>query len=170
MTARFSFASLLVLSSSFACPYAASANEWHDHAVINQAVKAFVEAEGLDQAAIEPIDPRLRLTECGEPLRIVWYGKSRSAVSVECGAIWRVFVPVARTAPQTSKPEAVVSRGQQVRVRAGSSGFSVVRRGIALQEGAAGERIHVRIDDGTRSVSRVSATVGANGELLVASP
>lgn len=133
-----------------------------DPAAIDAEVAAFTGAGiGTPGGARHPVDRRLRLAECPQPLALAWHGRGADMVRVECpsGAGWRVFVPVNRgsvTAPAAAvqaEPQVVVERGQVMTVIVEGRGFAVSQQGEALEDGAIGQWIRIR-PEGNREVIR----------------
>lgn len=93
-----------------------------------------------------PTDPRLRLAPCDQPLIAQWHGRSRSTVRVECPAAsgWRIFVAT-RPLPQAAQPRQVIKRGDPVTVLVKGRGFSVQQSGEAMENGAIGDWIGIRV-------------------------
>lgn len=149
-------------------PVAAAANGLHDLAAIDSEVAAFTGAPiGGAGGAQRPVDRQMRLARCNQPLTLDYYG-ARSSVRVVCpdAGSWRVFVPLmqARAAEQSA---AVISRRDLLRVEAGGAGFRISRSGEALEDGAAGQMIRVKIDDGSRQGRIITAQVIEAGRVRV---
>lgn len=98
---------------------------------------------------IRAIDRRLRLVQCPEPTMLSWHGKRRSSVLVECPIPngWRLFVPIRQGQGQIEKAQPMINAGERVTVEVAGDGFSVSRKGQALESGQAGEWIKVRLGD-----------------------
>lgn len=94
-----------------------------------------------------PADRRLRLARCSQPLVASWHGRSKSTVRVECPAAdgWRIFIAT-RPVPHAAEPTRVVKRGDPVTVQVRGRGFSVQQSGEALENGAVGDWIGIRIN------------------------
>lgn len=114
---------------------------------------AFADLDAIDRqvaafagAATTPVDRRLRLNRCGAPLAMSWRTARRDAVVVQCpdAGGWRLFVPVAVAAAGQAEPP-VVNRGEMVTIAASGEGFTVSQSGEALESGAAGAWIRVRV-------------------------
>ena len=91
-------------------------------------------------------DRRLRLASCDQPLIAQWHGRSRRTVRVECPAAsgWRIFVAT-RPLPQAAKAQRVIKRGDPVTVLVKGRGFSVQQSGEAMENGAIGDWIGIRV-------------------------
>lgn len=110
---------------------------------------------GEPGGATTPIDRRLRLQACPQPVEI---GEPiAGALAVRCAPLgWRIRVSVvgapqtAPTMPRTSQAQArpvpVVRRGDQIELIAIASGFTVSTLATAEQDGAPGDRIRVRTE------------------------
>ncbi|MFM5924013.1 MAG: flagella basal body P-ring formation protein FlgA [Novosphingobium sp.] len=137
--------SLLLLAALAASP-ACAQSPLADLAAIDRAVEAFTGLpQGAPGGAALPVDRRLRLAACRQPLALTWYGIRRDTVQVSCPAAggWKLFVPLAANAP--GAPAApIVMRGDAVSITVAGDGFAVSQPGEALEGGAAGEWIKVR--------------------------
>lgn len=111
---------------------------------------AFIDAEvrGFAGAGAQPVDRRLRLAACANPLALDWYGGRRDTVVVRCPDVggWRLFVAVA-TAPVAAAPPAVL-RGEAVTIAVNGPGFSVTQAGEAMEAGPVGAWVRVRTAGG----------------------
>jgi flagella basal body P-ring formation protein FlgA len=124
-----------------------------DPVEIDQAVARFTGASaGAEGGARLPVDRRLKLARCDAPLALEWYGRQRDTVLVRCPVAggWRLFVPVESTVVAAAPREAAVARGDSVSIVVQGKGFTLSRKGEALEGGAVGEWIRVR-PAGTRS-------------------
>jgi flagella basal body P-ring formation protein FlgA len=124
-----------------------------DPVEIDQAVARFTgAATGAEGGARLPVDRRLKLAHCNAPLALEWYGRQRDTVLVRCPVAggWRLFVPVESTAVAAAPKEVAVARGESVAIVVQGKGFTLSRKGEALEGGAVGEWIRVRTA-GTRS-------------------
>ena len=113
---------------------------------IDQAVARFTgAATGQPGGALLPVDRRLRLANCAQPLALEWHGNAERTVLVRCPAAggWRLFVPV-DGGQQSAKAQPVVARGEAVAIAIEGRGFTLSRQGEALEAGAVGEWIRVR--------------------------
>ncbi len=114
-------------------------------------IAAFI-AESGSSASAAPVDRRLRLASCPQPLELNWFGTERRSVLVRCSApskAWQIYVPVSGVqSPATlfaSQAGAlIVQRGDEVRVTIVGDGFTVSRSAEALEGGAEGQWIKVR--------------------------
>jgi flagella basal body P-ring formation protein FlgA len=97
------------------------------------------------------LDRRLKLAACPEAPEIAV--PTPASAIVRCAPLgWRIYVPLER--PQASEgagaqAEPLVRRGDLVEVVATGPGFTVTTFAEAEQEGAAGERIRVRVKPGS---------------------
>lgn len=131
----------LVSVPAHAAPFA-------DPVAIDAAVAQFTGAASGMPGSAQPVDRRLRLAPCNGPLSLSWYGAAHQTVQVQCpdSGSWRVFVPV--LAPARQEPAAMaVQRGEAVTVSVMGDGFSVSQSGQAMEPGAIGTWIRVRITD-----------------------
>lgn len=151
----------LLAATMIAAPATAQQGDFADPAAIDAEVAAFTGAAiGAPGGARHPVDRRLRLARCPQPLALAWHGRRADMVRVECpsGAGWRVFVPVNRgsvTAPAAAQaePQVVVERGQLMTIIVEGRGFAVSQQGEALEDGAIGSWIRIR-PEGNREVIR----------------
>ncbi len=139
-----------LLAALVLAPLPALAAPLTDLAAIDNAVAAFTGQQiGVPGGAAQPVDRRLRLAGCSAPLALSWYGAAQASVLVRCpdAGGWRVFVPVsAARAAQAAAPEAMaVARGEGVTVSVAGDGFTVSQPGEALDAGAVGAWIRVRM-------------------------
>lgn len=144
-------AALAALAALAMIPSVASAAS-ADPAAIDAAVAGFTGAAiGEPGGARLPVDRRLRLAPCGEPLALEWHGGGRATVLVRCPVAggWRLYVPV-EAGPGAAAAAPIVSRGESVAIAVRGRGFTLTRQGEALEGGAAGEWIRVR-PAGTRT-------------------
>lgn len=139
-----------VLAAALLLPAAAAANPITEPAAIDRAVAQFT-GHGIGQTggARQPVDPRLRLATCAEPLAVEWYGTAQSTVLVRCPTTgWRLFVPLSAPAPSAAaapaRAEPAVLRGETVTIALRGRGFALQRQAEAMEAGAVGEWIRVR--------------------------
>lgn len=114
---------------------------------IDRAVAEFTGAAiGETGGARAPADRRLRLSACRSPLETSWHGNARRTVRVECPdpGGWRIFVAT-KPQPQAAEAQRMVKRGDPVTVVVRGRGFSVQQSGEALENGAQGDWIGVRV-------------------------
>lgn len=143
---------LLACAALCAAGMPAVAAGFADPAEIDQAVARFTGSPvGAEGGARLPVDRRLKLTPCDAPLALEWYGRYRDTVLVRCPVAggWRLFVPVA-SGPVAARQEPAVARGESVAIVVQGKGFTLSRKGEALEGGAVGEWIRVR-PAGTRT-------------------
>ncbi|MFC3099905.1 flagella basal body P-ring formation protein FlgA [Altererythrobacter lauratis] len=151
---------------------AAQAGGFADPAAIDAEIAAFTGAPaGSPGGARHPVDRRLRMAACPQPLALAWHGRRADMVRVECPAIagWQIFVPVnAAASPATAiaaaRPVPVVERGQILTVAVEGRGFSVTQQAEALEAGAIGDWIRVRPD--AQRGATATARTGSNREPL----
>jgi len=123
-----------------------------DLAALDREVALFTGApQGAMGGAVLPIDRRLRLTACNSPLTIGWRTTRKESVVVQCPdpGSWRLFVPVNAVQQAASAPETpAVARGESVTVSVTGEGFAVSQPGIAMDQGAVGSWVRVRMVQG----------------------
>lgn len=153
----------LLLLALLAMPLPALAQGFENLEMLDNRVAAALGANiGEPGGATTPIDRRLRLQACPQPVEI---GEPISgALAVRCTPLgWRIrvsIVPSAETrqtaaaaAPaRQERAEPVVRRGDQIELVAIASGFTVSTLATADQDGAPGDRIRVRTQSRTAPV------------------
>ncbi len=123
-------------------PGLAGAQDFQSHNAIDATVSGSLDGTGL--TAI-PVDRRLKLAACPEPLRVD--APARGFVAVRCVAMgWRVRLVIDGTSERVKTNPVIIKRGDPVRVNYLAPGFSVTSSGIAESEARIGERVRVRID------------------------
>jgi len=140
----------------FAIPCAAQAAGWHDLNALDAEIAERLAADGI---VAVPVDRRLKLAACPEPVAVD--SPTGGAVAVRCIALgWRLRVPVTLVAGRSSAVTTggapggtnmgaiVVRRGDPVALVSGASGFSVSGSGTVERDGRIGERIRVRVRPG----------------------
>jgi len=139
-----------------ALPLPALAQGFENLEMLDNRVAAALGANiGEPGGATTPIDRRLRLQACPQPVEI---GEPiAGALAVRCVPLgWRIrvsIVPSAETrqmaaaAPvRQERAEPVIRRGDQIELIAIAQGFTVSTRATADQDGAPGDRIRVRTE------------------------
>lgn len=133
--------------AAVAAPAAAQAAPFADLEAIDRQVATFTgAAQGQPGGAVLPVDRRLRLTSCVSPLLVGWHTQRRESVLVQCpdAGGWRVFVPVMAVQGAAAAAPAVM-RGEGVTVAVQGDGFTVSQPGEAMEPGAVGAWIRVRM-------------------------
>lgn len=148
MQSRSTLALAAVIATTSVASAPALAAPFADPAAIDAAVAQFTGAAPGMPGSAQPVDRRLRLARCEGPLSLSWYGAARQTVAVQCPdpGSWRVFVPVL-AAPRQEAAAVVVQRGESITVAVTGDGFSVSQSGEAMESGAVGAWIRVRITD-----------------------
>lgn len=107
--------------------------------------------------AIQPLDRRLRLIACTQPINVS--APQNGSVIVGCGATgWRLRVatraPVVTqsNAEPLASGELLVRRGDEIQLVVVGTGFVVSMRAVCDQNGRIGDRVRVRIPDRTAPV------------------
>ncbi len=149
MTMRSTCAALALATGLM--PATANAQAFQNLDAVDRQVAAFL-GQSADSAGATfvPVDRRLRLATCGAPLALSWYGTRQDSVLVRCpdASGWRLFVRVQGTisaAPAAAAMPAV-SRGEPVTVTVRGTGFSVSQSGEAMENGAVGQWIRIRMN------------------------
>jgi len=150
------FRRLALLLVMLAVPLPALAQSFENLEMLDNRVAAALGANiGEPGGATTPIDRRLRLLACPQPVEI---GEPiAGALAVRCLPLgWRIRVSIVGR-PQASqaaaspsraqaRPEPVVRRGDQIELVAIARGFTVSTLATAEQDGAPGDRIRVRTE------------------------
>lgn len=145
----------MLLACSFAAPVHAEAVEDLDR--LDARVQALTGAAiGQPGGAITPIDRRLRLQPCPEPASIEWAGSD--FLAIRCPSIgWRLRVGVAVAPAAAGRAEIIVHKGDTVEVNVEGDAFAVTTSAIALDDGAEGASIRLKIGaQGTQSSAVVT--------------
>lgn len=150
----------IIASLAVAAPAAAqTAGGYADLAALDRSISAFTGAGiGAPGGASLPVDRRLRLAACSQPLALSWRGFRHDSVMVQCPdpGSWHLFVPV--SAVQGVGGTVAVARGEVVTIAVTGDGFSVSQAGEALEAGSVGDWIRVRtIKDGGPNSGRADA-------------
>lgn len=127
-------------------PARAHAAPFAEPAAIDAAVAQFTGApQGATGGAGQPVDRRLRLAVCINPLSLSWYAGRRDTVLVQCpdAGGWRLFVPLLQGGQGPVAAPAVL-RGEAVTIAVSGDGFTVSQPGEALDPGAVGQWIRVK--------------------------
>lgn len=123
-----------------------------DLAAIDRQVAQFTGApQGTIGGAVLPVDRRLRLAACNSPLSLGWHTSRKESVVVQCpdAGAWRLFVPVAPAQQVSAEPQApAVTPNEAVTVSVVGEGFAVSQPGIAMDKGAVGAWVRVRMVSG----------------------
>lgn len=146
------------LSLTIALPAHAQAVE--DLNALDARVRAMTGAEiGQPGGAITPLDRRMRLSACPESAAIERAGPD--ALAIRCASAgWRVRVglmPAMTMQAAQGRQELVVRRGDTVEVSVEGESFGVTASGIALDDGAIGQSVRVKLaGNGNQSSGIVS--------------
>lgn len=151
---RFHAAGALLLAAA-AMPAAAQPG-LTDPAALDRLVERFTgSALGQPGGAREPVDRRLRLRACASAPAASWHGAPGRTVQVACPEPggWRVFVNLVAGPSSTAAASApVVRRGESLTVAVTGRGFAIRRPAEALEAGAVGDWIGVRVAAGGNPV------------------
>lgn len=138
----------------------AHAEAIEDLGTLDTRVRAMTGAEiGQPGGAITPLDRRMRLSACPEPAAIERAGPD--TLAIRCAATgWRVRVglmPAMTGQFAQGRQELVVRRGDTVEVSVDGESFGVTASGVALDDGAVGQSVRVKLNgNGTQSSGIVS--------------
>jgi flagella basal body P-ring formation protein FlgA len=135
-----------------ALPLPALAQGFENLEMLDNRVAAALGANiGEPGGATNPVDRRLRLPACPQPVEIA--EPAMGAITVRCQPLgWRIRVPLVpngqaatAAAPAGARAAPTIRRGDQIELVAISSGFTVSTLAVAEQDGAPGDRIRVSI-------------------------
>jgi len=99
-------------------------------------------AQAVSDAPVRPLDPRIRLAPCPEPLDAD--PASPTAVTVRCNPLgWRVSVALSQASRATTP---VIRRGDPVTIAFAAAGFSITAMGVAESDAALGQPVRARLD------------------------
>lgn len=133
----------------------AFAQGFADPAGIDREVAAFLGVPPSDAGtAFVPVDRRLRLAQCARPLALGWQGTRRDSILVQCPGVWRIYVRT--TSLSGSATMAAVKRGQPVSVSVRGAGFTVSQNAQALEDGAVGDWVRIRVGKDSELQARVT--------------
>lgn len=146
----------------------AQAQQFEDLDALDGQVAAVLQGSS---ATAQPVDRRLKLARCPEPIAID--NTAKDSVALRCNAIgWRIRVPLTIVAPSEAKivtaeqvktvesSDILVRRGETVEIIIRGNDFEVVTSGVAIEDGSKGKRVRVKSSTGT---SALGATVVAQG-------
>lgn len=147
--------SLMALALAGASAPAMAQQGFADPAEIDREVAAFLGVPANSAgAAFIPVDRRLRLASCARSLALDWQGTRRDSVLVQCPGVWKIYV---RTAGQAGAAVVdAVKRGQPVSVSVRGTGFTVSQSAQALEAGAVGDWVRIRIGKDNEVQARVT--------------
>lgn len=150
------FRRLALLVLLLIAPLPALAQGFENLEMLDNRVAAALGANiGEPGGATTPIDRRLRLQACPQPVEI---GEPiAGALAVRCAPLgWRIRVSIVASAAtrqatasapaRQERAEPIIHRGDQIELVAIAQGFSVSTLATADQDGAAGDRIRVRTE------------------------
>ncbi len=135
-------------------PDSARASDFQDLGAVDATAAA------VAGGAVRPVDRRLKLAACPEPLHADL--PALGAVAVRCASLgWRVRVLIdSASVPLVTAP-IVIKRGDPVTVNFIAPGFSVTASGIAESEARLGERVRVRVDQKANPVMGEATDAGS---------
>jgi flagella basal body P-ring formation protein FlgA len=129
---------------------ASAADGTIDHGSLDQAIESFTGSPiGAVGGARAPIDRRLRLAACSDVV-INWRTPRQDTLVLTCrqGPSWKLFVPVVVDGGATAKADPGaqgIARGDAVTVQVKGEGYSVSQGGEAMEDGAVGSWIKIKL-------------------------
>lgn len=148
---------IILATLAFCLCSPARAAEFQDLAELDARVSASV---GPNAVAV-PIDRRIKLAKCGTAPEIS--ALANGSVAIRCpDQGWRLAVTVNGMPGQTAAAatEVLVRRGDTIEVLAQGAGFSVSSTGVAMDEGATGRSIRVKMPTSSAPISAVVLRAG----------
>lgn len=132
-----------MMIAACAMPAMAGAQSFQSHDAIDARVTASLVGTGL---AAWPVDRRLKLAACPQPLQVD--PPALGLVAVRCDALgWRVHARIeGPPATVTYSTPVVIKRGDPVTVDFIAPGFTIAAQGIAEGDARAGDRVRVRVE------------------------
>jgi flagellar basal body P-ring formation protein FlgA len=123
------------------------AQQFEDLSVLDAKV-----ASAVGVGSVKPIDRRLKLARCPEPVTLDT--AAPSTVVLRCNIVgWRIRVPVAQAVGASNAGEILVKRGETVEMVIQGDGFEIASSGIAIEDGFSGKRIRVKSSTGNGSIT-----------------
>ncbi len=123
----------------FAAAAQSQAPQFQDIAALDQQVAVVAKAQ--------PIDPRLKLAHCPQP--IILEPEQMGALIVRCMPLgWRIRVPVLKATTTATLSEMLVRRGETVEMVSSGEGYEVSTNAVALENGSLGAAIRVKSPTG----------------------
>lgn len=120
-------------------------------------------AAALGDNIARPIDRRLKLARCPEP--VVLDATGSQTVVLRCYPIgWRIRVPTEGVTGSTNAKELLVRRGENVEIRFAGDNFEIISMGVATEDGYRGKRISVKSSTGNNALV---ATVTGEGAVNI---
>lgn len=148
---------VIIAVAAFCLSSPAPAAEFQDLAELDARVSASLGASGV----AVPIDRRIRLAKCGATPEIS--APANGSVAIRCpDQGWRLAVTVTGAPSQAAAAasEVLVRRGDTIEVLAQGAGFSVSSTGVAMDEGAGGRSIRVKMPTSSAPISAVVLRAG----------
>jgi flagellar basal body P-ring formation protein FlgA len=135
---------------------AAASVSFEDLEILDERVQAIA-------AEAQPIDKRLKLTQCpDEPIIAPAVG---GVVVVRCPQVgWRLRVPAASPKTTSATADIAVRKGELVECISGGSGYAVSTNMVALEDAAIGQAVRVK---SLTSPTPVVGTVTARGTVAL---
>jgi flagella basal body P-ring formation protein FlgA len=136
-----------------------------DHASMDRAIESFTGSPiGVVGGARAAIDRRLRLAACGDVV-INWRTPRQDTLVLTCreGPSWKLFVPVVVEGDPPKSAAAGgqgITRGDIVTVQVKGDGYSVSQGGEAMEDGAVGSWIKIKLPGKGDSLSAQVARPG----------
>lgn len=159
----------LIAALALTAAPAAAAPSFEDLDLLEARVTATLGmAMGQPGGPARPIDRRLKLAPC--PSSPALSMTNPGSAMVECEALgWKIHIPLVKSAVVMAAASAVsapvIRKGDQVEVVAHGGGFSVSTLGVALADGAPGERIRIKSEG---KAAPFTAEVEDSGRVVVA--
>ncbi len=138
-------------------PTPVGAQAFQNNDDIDAQVAASLASGGLNAM---PVDRRLKLAACPQPLRIE--PPLRQTVAIHCDVLkWRIYTHVDGRGTRVATMPVIIKRGDPVTVDFVAPGFAVTTSGIAQSDARAGDRVSVRVEQKSAPVIGEAIDMGS---------
>jgi len=151
--------SVVLCTCVFMPAFAAQGAQFQDLAELDARVATSLQGNGV----ATPIDRRIKLAQCSSPPAIS--PPINGSVAVRCpDKGWRLAVLISGAASQVQQPQDIaVRRGDTIEIVARGEGFTISSSGTALDEGAQGKSIRVKMPTASAPISATILRPGVVG-------
>jgi flagellar basal body P-ring formation protein FlgA len=154
-----------IMISLMLYPGRATAQAFEDLPALDAQIVSLLEGDSeMKDAVAAPVDRRLKLVRCPQPVRIE--PVQMGAIAVRCLPVgWRIRVPVLfKTAPDQFIEKKMVRRGDAVELIITGAGFEISTSAVALDDGILDQTIRVKTLTGK---APVIANVRNTGQVAI---
>jgi flagellar basal body P-ring formation protein FlgA len=154
----------LLIALSLASPAPLRAQVMEDFDLLDRRIAVALGGTAADAGLFaQPVDRRVRLARCTEPVTID--PPALGAVAVRCASLgWRMRVPLIGRGPAQTG-ELLVHRGDTVELVYGGAGFDLVTTATAMEDGRLGAPIRVKSPTG---IANLTGRVRGPGSVVIA--